>query len=163
LGGRGPSQRAAAGAQEVRQGETGAAARRHGTARRERHRPDNVPARARRAEPAWRRGHSGHAGDPHARFPRDAGQDRAPRRAPDRRTALANWLAAPDNPLTARVFVNRMWQHHFARGIVPSASDFGVRGEAPTHPELLDWLATEFIRSGWDVKHMHRLMLTSAA
>src|SRR5262249_48418324 len=83
-------------------------------------------------------------------------------RSTGRRTALANWLAAPDNPLTARVFVNRMWQHHFGRGIVPSASDFGVRGEAPTHPELLDWLATEFIRSGWDIKHMHRLMLTSA-
>src|SRR5262249_5872674 len=79
-----------------------------------------------------------------------------------RRSALAHWLANPNNPLTARVMVNRLWQHHFGRGLVPTPNDFGVRGERPTHPELLDWLATEFVRSGWDIKHMHRLMLTSA-
>src|SRR5262249_20704540 len=79
-----------------------------------------------------------------------------------RRSALAHWLANPNNPLTARVMVNRLWQHHFGRGLVPTPNDFGVRGERPTHPELLDWLATEFVRSGWDVKHMHRLIVTSA-
>jgi hypothetical protein len=79
-----------------------------------------------------------------------------------RRAALARWLTDPQNPLTARVMVNRIWQHHFGRGIVATASDFGVRGERPTHPELLDWLANEFIRDGWSVKQMHRLMLTSA-
>jgi hypothetical protein len=80
-----------------------------------------------------------------------------------RRTALAEWMTAPENPLTARVIVNRLWQHHFGRGIVPTTSDFGLRGERPTHPGLLDWLATELVRSGWSLKHMHRLMLTSAA
>jgi hypothetical protein len=80
-----------------------------------------------------------------------------------RRTALAGWVARGDNALTARVLVNRLWQHHFGRGIVPTASDFGVRGDAPTHSELLDWLATEFVAHGWSIKHMHRLMLTSAA
>jgi hypothetical protein len=79
-----------------------------------------------------------------------------------RRTALANWITSPDNPLTARVLVNRLWQHHFGRGIVATANDFGVRGERPTHPELLDWLATEFVASGWSIKHMHKLMLLSA-
>src|SRR5262249_59265892 len=79
------------------------------------------------------------------------------------RAALAHWIASPDNPLTARVMVNRLWQHHFGRGLVGTPSDFGVRGERPTHPELLDWLATEFIANGWSIKHMHRLILTSAA
>jgi hypothetical protein len=79
-----------------------------------------------------------------------------------RRTALANWITSPDNPLTARVLVNRLWQHHFGRGIVATANDFGFRGERPTHPELLDWLATEFVASGWSIKHVHRLMLLSA-
>jgi hypothetical protein len=78
-----------------------------------------------------------------------------------RRLVLAKWIASPDNPLTARVIVNRLWQHHFGRGIVATASDFGVRGERPTHPELLDFLATEFIRGGWSLKRMHRLMLMS--
>ena len=80
-----------------------------------------------------------------------------------RRAALAEWIAAADNPLTARVMVNRIWQHHFGRGLVASPSDFGTRGQAPTHPELLDWLAGEFVRSGWSVKRMHQLILRSTA
>src|SRR6185437_16514864 len=79
-----------------------------------------------------------------------------------RRTALANWLASPENPLTARVMVNRIWQHHFGEGIVRTPSDFGVQGDPPTHPKLLDWLASEFVRGGWSMKHIHRLILTSA-
>ena len=79
------------------------------------------------------------------------------------RLALAEWLTDPNNPLTTRVLVNRLWQHHFGRGIVPTPNDFGRLGEAPTHPELLDWLASEFIASGWRVKPLHRLFLTSSA
>jgi hypothetical protein len=79
-----------------------------------------------------------------------------------RRTALALWLTRPDHPLTARVMVNRLWQHHFGRGLVGTPSDFGVQGEAPSHPELLDWLAREFVERGWSLKAMHRLMVTSA-
>lgn len=79
-----------------------------------------------------------------------------------RRAALARWLTRADNPLTARVMVNRIWQHHFGKGIAGSPSDFGLQGEPPTHPELLDWLAAEFVSSGWSLKHLHRLMLTSA-
>ncbi|MCC6421199.1 MAG: DUF1553 domain-containing protein [Gemmataceae bacterium] len=78
-----------------------------------------------------------------------------------RRAALAAWLTQPDHPLTARVMVNRLWQHHFGRGIVPTASDFGMRGQPPTHPKLLDWLAVEFRQRGWSLKAMHRLMLLS--
>jgi len=77
------------------------------------------------------------------------------------RLDLANWIADPANPLTARVFVNRLWQHHFGRGLVTTPNDFGTRGQAPTHPELLDFLAKKFIESGWSVKAMHRLILTS--
>ena len=80
-----------------------------------------------------------------------------------RRKAFAAWLTRPDNPLTARVIVNRLWQHHFGKGIVATPSDFGVRGEAPTHPELLDWLATELIAGGWKLKPIHRLTVTSAS
>lgn len=80
-----------------------------------------------------------------------------------RRTALANWIADPANPFTARVMVNRIWQHHFGKGIVATPSDFGVMGSRPSNPELLDWLAAEFVRSGWSIKHMHRLMVTSSA
>ena len=79
-----------------------------------------------------------------------------------RRTALARWLGAADNPLTARVIVNRIWQHHFGRGIVRSSSNFGMMGDPPTHPELLDWLATELVASGWRLKAIHRLILLSA-
>ncbi|MBI1917883.1 MAG: DUF1553 domain-containing protein [Planctomycetes bacterium] len=79
-----------------------------------------------------------------------------------RRAALARWLTRKDHPLTARVIVNRLWQHHFGVGIVATASDFGAQGEAPTHPELLDWLAVELVESGWSLKHLHRLMVTSA-
>ena len=78
-----------------------------------------------------------------------------------RRTALANWLASPKNPLTARVMVNRIWHYHFGRGILATPSDFGRMGDRPTHPRLLDWLADEFIRSGWSIKQMHRLIMAS--
>ncbi|MBI5800243.1 MAG: PSD1 domain-containing protein [Verrucomicrobia bacterium] len=77
------------------------------------------------------------------------------------RLDLANWLTRPSNPLTARVFVNRVWQWHFGQGLVPTPSDFGLRGEPPTHPELLDWLTSEFIASGWSVKALHRLIMRS--
>jgi hypothetical protein len=80
-----------------------------------------------------------------------------------RRTVLANWIASKDNPLTARVIVNRLWQHHFGRGLVPTPSDFGKLGEQPTHPELLDWLAADFVEGGWQMKRMHKLIMTSAA
>lgn len=79
-----------------------------------------------------------------------------------RRTALAKWLTDPENPLVSRVMVNRIWHYHFGKGIVGTPSDFGVMGERPTHPELLDWLAREFVRGGWSMKHMHRLILNSA-
>ena len=78
-----------------------------------------------------------------------------------RRRALAEWIASPENPLTARVMVNRIWQHHFGEGLVRTPSDFGMNGDRPTHPELLDWLATQFVEKGWSVKAMHRLMLSS--
>jgi mono/diheme cytochrome c family protein len=80
-----------------------------------------------------------------------------------RRAALARWLADPANPLTARVMVNRVWQHHFGRGIVGTPSDFGAMGDPPTHPDLLDWLAAEFVRSGWSLKRLHRLIMASSA
>ncbi|MBK8094555.1 MAG: PSD1 domain-containing protein [Verrucomicrobiaceae bacterium] len=78
-----------------------------------------------------------------------------------RRQALADWIASPQNTLTARVMVNRIWQGHFGTGLVATPSDFGRMGMKPTHPELLDWLASEFIRSGWSVKHLHRLIVLS--
>jgi hypothetical protein len=80
-----------------------------------------------------------------------------------RRTALANWIADPKNPLTARVIVNRVWAQHFGRGVVDSPGDFGSQGERPTHPELLDWLATEFVDGGWSLKKLHRLIVLSDA
>ena len=84
-------------------------------------------------------------------------------RSSGRRAVLADWIASPKNPLTARVMVNRIWQHHFGRGIVRSSSDFGYKGTPPTHPELLDWLAAEFVAKGWSLKAMHRLIMTSNA
>ena len=78
------------------------------------------------------------------------------------RLDLAQWLVSPENPLTARVVVNRMWQEFFGRGLVDPTDDFGLRGQSPSHPELLDWLASEFIARGWSMKQMHRLIVTSA-
>lgn len=78
------------------------------------------------------------------------------------RRALADWLTRPEHPLTPRVLVNRLWEYHFGRGIVATPNDWGLRGEAPMHPELLDWLACEFVENGWSIKHMHRLMVLSS-
>lgn len=80
-----------------------------------------------------------------------------------RRLTLARWIASADNPLTARVMVNRVWQYHFGEGLVRTPSDFGVMGAAPTHPQLLDWLADWFVEQGWSLKALHRLIVTSNA
>ena len=80
----------------------------------------------------------------------------------ERRRRFADWLADPANPLPARVMANRIWQHHFGQGLVATPSDFGSAGAAPSHPELLDWLASELIAGGWSLKHLHRLLVTSA-
>ena len=82
---------------------------------------------------------------------------------PEPKTELARWITDPDNPLTARVIVNRIWHYHFGRGIQTTANDFGVNGSRPTHPELLDWLANRLVASGWSIKALHRLILASAA
>ena len=81
----------------------------------------------------------------------------------ERRQRLVDHLTHPQHPLTARVMANRIWQLHFGRGLVGTENDFGARGEQPSHPELLDWLAGRFIDSGWSVKAMHRLIMSSAA
>ena len=102
-------------------------------------------------------------------FPEVLGTLPLDRRLPDGvhstglRSALARWLTRKDHPLTARVMVNRLWQHHFGVGLVPTGSDFGVQGEPVSHPELLDFLAVEFVEKGWSLKTLHRLMITSAA
>jgi hypothetical protein len=80
-----------------------------------------------------------------------------------RRVQLARWLVEPSHPLTARVMVNRIWQHHFGDGLVGSENDFGVMGESCTHPELLDWLASEFVAGGWRMKPLHRLIVLTSA
>ncbi|MFP6900278.1 MAG: DUF1549 and DUF1553 domain-containing protein, partial [Opitutales bacterium] len=82
---------------------------------------------------------------------------------PSNRLGLAQWLMDPGHPLTARVTINRLWQHHFGMGLVKTSENFGVQGELPSHPGLLDWLATEFVRRDWNLKAMHKLMVTSAA
>jgi hypothetical protein len=79
-----------------------------------------------------------------------------------RRTALGRLLTDPENPLTARVMANRIWQHHFGKGLVGTPSDFGLKGDRPTHPELLDWLARQFVENGWSIKKMHKLIMLSA-
>ena len=96
-------------------------------------------------------------GDPPTEIPRPGG------RTAGRRLALAEWIASRDNPLTARVAVNRIWHHHFGRGIVRTLDNLGRMGDPPTHPELLDWLAVEFMDRGWSVKELHRLLMTSEA
>ncbi|HEY0550026.1 MAG TPA: DUF1553 domain-containing protein, partial [Verrucomicrobiae bacterium] len=80
-----------------------------------------------------------------------------------RRLAFAQWLTSGTNPLVARVLVNRIWLHHFGRGLVGTPSDFGTMGERPTHPELLDWLASDFVEHGWRLKRLHKLIMTSTA
>src|SRR5207253_11417422 len=82
--------------------------------------------------------------------------------APNNRLGFARWLVHPSNPLTARVAVNRYWEVYFGQGLVKTAEDFGSQGAWPHHPALLDWLATEFVRSGWDIKALQKLIVTSA-
>lgn len=89
-----------------------------------------------------------------------ASSNRAP--AGSGRLELARWLTRPENPLTARVMINRIWRYHFGEGLVRTPNDFGIRGRPPTHPELLDHLATSFVKSGWSIKAMHRLIMASA-
>src|SRR5205085_6285700 len=91
-----------------------------------------------------------------------AGEKRQPFARGSGRLELAEAIASKDNPLTARVFVNRLWLHHFGAGLVRTPSDFGTRSEPPTHPELLDWMSRYFMDNGWSVKKMHRLIMLSA-
>ena len=91
-----------------------------------------------------------------------SGSNREPFRQGSGRLELAQAITSSKNPLVARVMVNRIWQHHFGAGLVKTPSDFGLRAEPPSHPELLDWLALRFIADGWSVKRMHRLILSSA-
>jgi len=96
-------------------------------------------------------------GNPPTEIPRPDG------RTSGRRLALAQWIASPDNPMTARVIVNRLWQKHFGRGIVATLENFGKMGERPTHQDLLDWMAVEFVRGGWSMKRITKLMMLSDA
>ena len=99
--------------------------------------------------------------DPEHPFNLERVAEESPPDTTGRRLAFAKWLTDRNHPLTARVIVNRIWQYHFGEGLVRTPDDFGARGSRPTHPDLLDWLAVEFIESGWSIKHMHRLILRS--
>ncbi len=120
---------------------------------------------AREAQFLHERGNANVPGEPIlASFPGILLPEGADPIAPDaRRLPLAQWIASPENPMTARVMANRLWQHHFGRGIVPTSSDFGTLGESPTHPALLDYLAQRLVIDEWSLKSMHRLIMTSEA
>ena len=92
-----------------------------------------------------------------------SGDDRQPFAHGSGRLEMARAIASPDNPLTARVWANRVWMHHFGAGLVRTPSDFGMRSEPPTHPQLLDWLASTLMSNGWSTKSLHRLIVLSAA
>jgi len=120
----------------------------------------------------FERGHPGRPGEPVPRqIPKIANPSRAPFTSGSGRLELAKEIASKSNPLTARVFVNRVWIHHFGSGLVGTPGDFGLRSDQPTHPELLDWLAAEFMeptspqrqQGSWSVKRLHKLIMTSAA
>lgn len=98
-----------------------------------------------------------------SRLPLTVPEKALPNKTSGRRLALANWLTDPRHPLTARVIVNRVWMNHFGRGLVGTPGDFGHLGERPTHPELLDWLSSEFVANKWSLKQLHRLIVTSTA
>lgn len=111
----------------------------------------------------FQRGNPNRPGEPVERkFLALLDKERRPFKQGSGRLELAEAICDPGNPLTARVFVNRVWMHHFGRGLVSTPSDFGTRSEPPSHPELLDWLAGEFVRSGWSVKQLHRMIMKSA-